>query len=294
MTHRSSSRVLLVVAAFMLFLVPVAAIAAGEFTDVDDDNLFKTDIEWMADAGVTKGCNPPTNDEFCPGDNVTREQMSAFMHRLAVNKVVDAKSALDADNLDGMDSTAFALAGHDHDTDYLAVDGKADDADLLDGMDSTAFVQKGESNSVSSSMMTDSPGIAQATEGSAVLLTSNMANVLSVEVEAPAAGYVLVQSTFVSVVVHTNGAADLCQFDVSAIDATLPTDIRPAINVPSNAPSGEYTFMPAVSRVYPVGSAGTHTFYLVGQEVESICYVDEIALTALYVPVAYGALAGTP
>ena len=34
---------------------------------------------------------------------VTREQMAAFMHRLAINQVVDA------DTVDGMDASAFAL-----------------------------------------------------------------------------------------------------------------------------------------------------------------------------------------
>ena len=256
---------MLIVAAFVLFLVPVAAIAAAGFSDVADDSVFVADIQWMKDNGITKGCNPPANDRFCPGSNVTREQMAAFMHRLATGEVVDAATAVEADN-----------------------------ADTLDGMDSTAFVQEGEANSVSSSMMTDSPGIAQATKGSAVLLTSNMANVLSVEVDAPAAGYVLVQSTFVLVVNHTNGAGDLCLFDVSAVDATLPTDIEPGINVPASLPLDAYTYMPAVSRVFPVSAAGTHTFYLVGQEVESTCYVADVALTALYVPAAYGALAGTP
>ncbi len=119
--HRTSSKVLLIVAAFALFLVPVAAIAAGGFTDVEDDSVFKADIEWLADAGVTKGCNPPTNDKFCPGSNVTREQMSAFMHRLATNKVVDAATAVNAANadmLDGVDSSGFATIGD--------LEGKAD------------------------------------------------------------------------------------------------------------------------------------------------------------------------
>jgi hypothetical protein len=109
--HRTSTGVLLIVAALVLFLVPVAAIAAGGFDDVDDDNIFKADIQWLADAGVTKGCNPPANTEFCPGSNVTREQMAAFMHRLAANKVVDAATALDADKLDGIDSDAFLPNG---------------------------------------------------------------------------------------------------------------------------------------------------------------------------------------
>jgi hypothetical protein len=51
-----------------------------EFVD-DDGNTFEADIEWLGATGVTKGCNPPVNDQFCPNDNVTREQMAAFLYR---------------------------------------------------------------------------------------------------------------------------------------------------------------------------------------------------------------------
>ena len=37
-------------------------------------------------AGVTRGCNPPVNDRFCPGSNVTRGQMAAFLHRAWVRR----------------------------------------------------------------------------------------------------------------------------------------------------------------------------------------------------------------
>lgn len=52
----------------------------------------------------------------------------------------------DADTLDGKDSTAFSLSGHDHDADYLAKNGKAVDADTLDGMDSGAFAPTGHNH----------------------------------------------------------------------------------------------------------------------------------------------------
>ncbi|MDH4307732.1 MAG: S-layer homology domain-containing protein [Acidimicrobiia bacterium] len=35
----------------------------------------------LAAAGVTRGCNPPVNDRFCPAEPVTRGQMAAFLHR---------------------------------------------------------------------------------------------------------------------------------------------------------------------------------------------------------------------
>jgi hypothetical protein len=50
---------------------------------------------------------------------------------------------LNADLLDGMQAAAFAVTGHDHDTDYLAIDGTAADSGLLDGLDSTAFAATG-------------------------------------------------------------------------------------------------------------------------------------------------------
>ncbi len=150
MMHRTSSRVLLIVAAFVLLMVPVAAIGAGSFEDVDEGNVFKGDIAWLSDAGVTRGCNPPTNTKFCPSDYVTREQMAAFMHRLAVNRIVDAATALEADyaidagHLDGKDSTAFAASGHRHDADYLAIGAKATDADKIDGLTAHELVRVGE------------------------------------------------------------------------------------------------------------------------------------------------------
>ena len=49
---------------------------------IDDDGLtFENDTDRLGTAGVTKGCNSPTNNRFCPNDPVTRGQMAAFLHR---------------------------------------------------------------------------------------------------------------------------------------------------------------------------------------------------------------------
>lgn len=97
--------------------IPVAVYASHSFNDVPNSNTFHTDIAWLKDSGVTKGCNPPANTEFCPKDEVTREQMAAFMHRLASNRVVDAGTVdgLDADELMSVasaeiDSTDFGVS----------------------------------------------------------------------------------------------------------------------------------------------------------------------------------------
>src|SRR5690606_7321248 len=89
--HRSTSAAF-AVAVFLLAVTPLAVVAADRFTDVGDDNVFHDDIKWLADADVTRGCNPPSNTRYCSKDSVTREQMAAFMRRLAENQVVDARS----------------------------------------------------------------------------------------------------------------------------------------------------------------------------------------------------------
>ena len=67
-------------AAFLVRALDLTDTLNNPFTD-DDDSIFEADIEWMADQGITKGCNPPVNNKFCPDDNVTRGQMAAFLVR---------------------------------------------------------------------------------------------------------------------------------------------------------------------------------------------------------------------
>jgi hypothetical protein len=55
-------------------------VGSDPFTD-DDESVFEGDIERLAEAGVTLGCNPPVNDQFCPDAPVTRAQMAAFLYR---------------------------------------------------------------------------------------------------------------------------------------------------------------------------------------------------------------------
>jgi hypothetical protein len=49
----------------------------------DDDNgsTFENAINKVAEAGITVGCNPPANNNYCPTSVVNRGQMSAFIKR---------------------------------------------------------------------------------------------------------------------------------------------------------------------------------------------------------------------
>jgi hypothetical protein len=70
-----------VMAAFLVRALGYTDPGAGDLFTDDDASIFEGDIDRLATAGVTKGCNPPTNNRFCPTNNVTRGQMAAFLHR---------------------------------------------------------------------------------------------------------------------------------------------------------------------------------------------------------------------
>lgn len=74
---------------------PFALVFEGTFAD-DDHSPFQADIEWLATSGITKGCNPPFNDYFCPTSYVTRDQMASFLARtLSLSPVVIPDSFVD-------------------------------------------------------------------------------------------------------------------------------------------------------------------------------------------------------
>jgi hypothetical protein len=52
----------------------------GYFRD-DENSVHQGDIDKLFEAGITRGCNPPLNDEYCPGREITRGEMAAFLRR---------------------------------------------------------------------------------------------------------------------------------------------------------------------------------------------------------------------
>ena len=70
-----------VMAAFLVRAMGYSDDGGGDLFGDDDGSIFENDIDKLATAGVTKGCNPPVNDRFCPTRNLARGQMAAFRHR---------------------------------------------------------------------------------------------------------------------------------------------------------------------------------------------------------------------
>ena len=67
-------------AAFLVRALELSAASKDHFDD-DTASIFEDDINRLAEAGITKGCNPPDNDMYCPNGKVTRGQMAAFLGR---------------------------------------------------------------------------------------------------------------------------------------------------------------------------------------------------------------------
>lgn len=68
-------------AAFLVRALGYTDDGGGDLFIDDDTSLFEGAIDKLGTAGVTRGCNPPTNNQFCPDDPVTRGQMAAFLKR---------------------------------------------------------------------------------------------------------------------------------------------------------------------------------------------------------------------
>ncbi len=68
-------------AAVLVRAFDLPAVSGGGFVDVGG-SVFADDIGSLAAAGVTKGCDPPAIDRYCPDRPVSRGEMATFLTRL--------------------------------------------------------------------------------------------------------------------------------------------------------------------------------------------------------------------
>ena len=93
-------------AAFLVRALAYTDGGAGDLFTDDDGSVFESQIDRLAVAGVTKGCNPPANDHFCPNDFVTRAEMATFLTR-----ALDLRSRAVPERLQGMRGTELDILG---------------------------------------------------------------------------------------------------------------------------------------------------------------------------------------
>ena len=95
-------------AAFLRRAVGLPDAGKDFFTD-DNGSPFEADINAIAQAGITNGCNPPQGDQFCPARTVRRDEMAAFLRR-AVGLLDAGKDFFTDDNGSPFEADINAIA----------------------------------------------------------------------------------------------------------------------------------------------------------------------------------------
>jgi hypothetical protein len=67
-------------ATFIVRALGLPQATTDHFVD-DEGHILEGAINRLAEAGITKGCNPPVNDRFCPHNLLTRAETATFLTR---------------------------------------------------------------------------------------------------------------------------------------------------------------------------------------------------------------------
>ncbi|MCI0596313.1 MAG: hypothetical protein L0Z48_07195 [candidate division Zixibacteria bacterium] len=140
--------------------------------------------------------------------------------------------------------------------------------------------------------MFNEPGVASIASDANTPLGGSPQNLLSRSITVPASGYVFAIGTAGVSVTHTNGVLSNGQYGVSDVSATFPANQDVEVYVNPDAPSGLYGWPLTVHGLFSV-SAGTHTFYFVGDEDAGGHIANDLQLSLLYFPTAYGTVTPT-
>lgn len=56
-------------------------LSESNYFDDDEGNTHELQINSIATLGISRGCNPPTNNMYCPERIITRQEMAVFLYR---------------------------------------------------------------------------------------------------------------------------------------------------------------------------------------------------------------------
>lgn len=147
--------------------------------------------------------------------------------------------------------------------------------------DDTVILPEG---AVCASEIGDEPGIAVGYDASHSL-TESLTTLLSVDITAPAVGYVFAIATANARVEHGITGASSAEFGLN--DGISPSYSAAAF-VHAGLPAGPFLIPVTVQRVFPV-NAGLTTISVIGREILNGWTAKNIRLTLIYFPTAYGA-----
>lgn len=143
-------------------------------------------------------------------------------------------------------------------------------------------------NAISASETLDEAGVAAAHGPSVFNFANAVGTITSRSITVPADGYILAFASGQLNLNHSPGTNTTVEIGISDNNASLPSNMDVGVSVPSAAGSGFYISGSVAQGVFEV-TAGTHTFYFLGQLlVGNAASMNEGSLTLLYVPTMYG------
>ncbi|MPZ54297.1 MAG: hypothetical protein GEU79_16465 [Acidimicrobiia bacterium] len=113
-------------AAFINRAIDLPEATQDHFVD-DDDSVFEDDINRLAESGITQGCNPPDNSQYCPSDNVLRQEMASFLTRAygfvdgdpATDRFVDDDGSIHEGDIEALASSGVTVGCNPPDNDMF-------------------------------------------------------------------------------------------------------------------------------------------------------------------------------
>ena len=136
----------------------VKFVGPGGFSDIFD-TVHALDIVRIAEEGITRGCNPPTNDRFCPEESITRGQLAAFLVRAMGLPPADPHGFVDAQgHLFSNDIARISAAGITRGCNPPANDRFCPDQSVTRGQAAAFFARALELDPVEGSSFVDTAG----------------------------------------------------------------------------------------------------------------------------------------
>ncbi|HXF49763.1 MAG TPA: hypothetical protein VNL73_10130 [Verrucomicrobiae bacterium] len=147
-------------------------------------------------------------------------------------------------------------------------------------------------DAINAGEMLNEPGIASTYKNLSISMLTPATNYDTISITVPTAGYIVVNAYGVVELVHVNGTSTVVRFYVSKTSGVVDFDNFSIHSQPSGSPTGSYHESFAITKVEAV-AAGTHTYYLVGDEFSGNGFITRPRITAMFFPTNYGTVVST-
>ncbi|GJM19132.1 MAG: hypothetical protein DHS20C14_13450 [Phycisphaeraceae bacterium] len=148
---------------------------------------------------------------------------------------------------------------------------------------------------VNAAEMFNEPGVAEIHANALSQdIEAGIGPILSRTITVPGPGYVVAIANLEVLIGFITGSDQLVSIGVSDEPDAFFEGLELSEDIPASTGTGTYNFVISPSLVFPVDTAGAHTYYLVGQEGGgnggNFIRASDAQITLLYVPTAYGAI----